>query len=132
MGTLRTRLRRIEKEAQFRRRLDFSLSLDKILYSSEINSLRNFLSRHSAHEFKPCSVLCGFIGSSFPACARLSARKPVTKEIRELIFKMAAENTNAPPELIATPGSCRADQLIYAQRYLLLPAMQLCRGLIGF
>jgi hypothetical protein len=43
------------------------LSLDKILYSSEINNLRDFLSWHSVcYEFKPCSVLCGFgLASSF-------------------------------------------------------------------
>jgi hypothetical protein len=35
--------------------------------------------------------------------------------------------TNAPPELVATLVSCRADRLFYAQRYLLLPAMQPCR-----
>jgi hypothetical protein len=36
------------------------LSLDKILYGFEINSLRNILSPEFCYEFVPCSISCGF------------------------------------------------------------------------
>jgi hypothetical protein len=42
------------------------VSLDKILYSSEINSLRKFPQPPFCYEFKTCSVLCGSgLASSF-------------------------------------------------------------------
>jgi hypothetical protein len=36
------------------------LSLDKILYGSEINSLRDILRPAFCYEFVPCSISCGF------------------------------------------------------------------------